>query len=57
MAKRRGHYTCIGDDHVEGFTPRQQPVGASAHALKTGEIKRNQLNLKNEVEVGFMETH
>src|SRR5712664_3769725 len=43
MTKRRGHHSCISDDHVEGFTLFDQSFDASSHALQTGEIKRNEL--------------
>jgi hypothetical protein len=43
MAKRCGHYSRIGDDHVEGFTFCEQSIGAGSHALKIGQIERKQL--------------
>src|ERR1700733_942271 len=43
VTKRCGHDSCISDYHVEGFTLRQQSIGACSHALKIGEIERNQL--------------
>src|SRR4029077_3327559 len=43
VAKRCGHYSRIGDDHVEAFTVCQQFFGAGTHALEIGKIKRSQL--------------
>src|SRR6202040_1635881 len=50
MEKRRGHHSCISDDHIERFTLFEQSFGASAHALQTGKIKSNELETST---IGF----
>src|SRR5260370_11619676 len=47
MTKRRGHHSCVSDDHVEGFTLCEQCIGAASNALKIGEIELNQLEAAN----------
>jgi hypothetical protein len=42
VAERCGHHAGIGDDHVERFRFRQQPVGAGTHAFQVGKIEFNQ---------------
>src|SRR3984957_8160213 len=42
VAERCGHYSCIGNDHVERFSFCQQPVGAGTHTLQIRKIEFNQ---------------
>jgi hypothetical protein len=47
MEKRRGHHSCVSDDHVEGFTLCEECIGAASNALKIGEIELNQFEAAN----------
>jgi hypothetical protein len=42
VAERCGHHSGIGDDHIQRFRFRQQPVGAGARAFQVGKIEFNQ---------------
>ena len=42
VAERCGHHAGIGDDYVERFRLRQEPIGAGTHAFQVGKIEFNQ---------------
>ena len=41
VAKRGGHYSRIGDNHVEAFAVREQFFGTGTHVLEIGKVKRS----------------
>src|ERR1700739_1222863 len=43
IAERRGHHTCVGDDHIERLALSEQSIGAVSDAREAGQIEFDEL--------------